>query len=581
MSDVSHTDRSYRRGAIMGLTMAEAFILIAFALLLLFAFWQWEKEKENTPEVRAFRELPYDQRQTVLGASRDGSLEAFIVLKEQGVDFATPASVENPKEKWRFIDQDEVLRLMDAASQLPEDMQRDLADLVENKKAQEVLKEMALLEELVESGREVADLIAKSEIASQVEASGLSVDELLATAQIVESLDSSGHSFEELVAAATAIDAMREEGRTLEELLATARTLAALEQAGQTLEGISQKIRNVEAQEAALVGALQRELGSIVSKVGGRIDDTGAIILPDNVLFEQGKASITPVLAKFLADACEPWLTVLKNSGVEILEVKIEGHASSEWRSGSSARQAYLGNLDLSQRRSQAVSRVCLDFVKTPETLEWARKHMIAVGYSSVRPVMRDGQEDRTASRRVVFSATPNREALLDEIETDAVAASYDRSSFGGWADQDGDCKSTRHEMLSELSVGQIQWSRDSCRVVRGRWTDSYTGRTFTSASDVDIDHLVPLKWAWDHGAHSWSDEKRQQFANDRLNLFVVESSVNTEKSSQGPMSWLPPNARFRCQYVTRFAQVVLKYDLALESDEEASFGALVESLCE
>jgi|GEM_PF-676839 len=581
MSDVSHTDRSYRRGAIMGLTMAEAFILIAFALLLLFAFWQWEKEKENTPEVRAFRELPYDQRQTVLGASRDGSLEAFIVLKEQGVDFATPASVENPKEKWRFVDQDEVLRLMDAASQLPEDMQRDLADLVENKKAQEVLKEMALLEELVESGREVADLIAKSEIASQVEASGLSVDELLATAQIVESLDSSGHSFEELVAAATAIDGMREEGRTLEELLATARTLAALEQAGQTLEGISQKIRNVEAQEAALVGALQRELGSIVSKVGGRIDDTGAIILPDNVLFEQGKASITPVLAKFLADACEPWLTVLKNSGVEILEVKIEGHASSEWRSGSSARQAYLGNLDLSQRRSQAVSRVCLDFVKTPETLEWARKHMIAVGYSSVRPVMRDGQEDRTASRRVVFSATPNREALLDEIETDAVAASYDRSSFGGWADQDGDCKSTRHEMLSELSVGQVQWSRDSCRVVRGRWTDSYTGRTFTSASDVDIDHLVPLKWAWDHGAHSWSDEKRRQFANDRSNLFVVESSVNNEKSSQGPTSWLPPNARFQCQYVTRFAQVVLKYDLALESDEEASFGALAESLCE
>lgn len=581
MSDVSHTDRSYRRGAIMGLTMAEAFILIAFALLLLFAFWQWEKEKENTPEVRAFRELPYDQRQTVLGASRDGSLEAFIVLKAQGVDFATPASVENPKEKWRFIDQDDVLRLMDAASQLPEDMQRDLADLVENKKAQEVLKEMALLEELVESGREVADLIAKSEIASQVEASGLSLDELLATAQIVESLDSSGHSFEELVAAATAIDAMREEGRTLEELLATARTLAALEQAGQTLEGISQKIRNVEAQEAALVGALQRELGSIVSKVGGRIDDTGAIILPDNVLFEQGKASITPVLAKFLADACEPWLTVLKNSGVEILEVKIEGHASSEWRSGSSARQAYLGNLDLSQRRSQAVSRVCLDFVKAPETLEWARKHMIAVGYSSVRPVMQDGQEDRTASRRVVFSATPNREALLDEIETDAVAASYDRSSFGGWADQDGDCKSTRHEMLSELSVGQIQWSRDNCRVVRGRWTDSYTGRTFTSAREVDIDHLVPLKWAWDHGAHSWSDEKRHQFANDRSNLFVVESSVNTEKSSQGPTSWLPPNARFRCQYVTRFAQVVLKYDLALESDEEASFAALVESLCE
>ena len=124
MSDVTQTDRSYRRGAIMGLTMAEAFILIAFALLLLFAFWQWEKEKENPPEVVAFRELPYNQRQIVLAAVRNGSLEAFIALKERGVDFAALASVETPQEKWRFIDQDEVLRLMDAASRLPEDYPR-------------------------------------------------------------------------------------------------------------------------------------------------------------------------------------------------------------------------------------------------------------------------------------------------------------------------------------------------------------------------------------------------------------------------------------------------------------------------
>lgn len=565
----------------MGLTMAEAFILIAFALLLLFAFWQWEKEKENTPEVRAFKELPYVQRQTLLGASRDGSLEAFMVLKEQGVDFSTPASIENPKEKWRFIDQDDVLRLMDAASQLPKDIQRDLADLVESKQAQEILKEMAFLEELVQSGRQVAELIAKSEIAKRVEASGLNVDELLATAKIIESLKESGQSFEELLTATTVIDAMRKEGQSLDELLATAQTLAALEQAGETLEGISQKLQKVEAQEAALVGALQRELGGIVSKVGGQIDDTGAIILPDNILFEQGKANITPILAKFLADACEPWLTVLKNSGVAISEVKIEGHASSEWRTGSSAREAYLGNLDLSQRRSQAVSRVCLDLVKNPDTLEWARKHMIAVGYSSVRLVLRDGKEDRAASRRVVFSATPNREALLEEIETDAVSASYDRSLFGGWNDDDGDCKSTRHELLSELSVGKVHWSPDNCRVVRGRWIDTYTGRYFTSASDVDIDHLVPLRWAWDHGAHSWSEEKRNMFANDRSNLFIVESDVNVEKRSRGPLDWLPPNVDIRCQYTTRFSQIVLKYDLTLEDSENVALNKLVDRMCE
>ncbi|WP_454268608.1 OmpA family protein [Roseovarius sp. MBR-51] len=380
--------------------MAEAFILIAFALLLLFAFWQWEKEKENTPEVQAFKDMPYDQRQTVLTASQDGSIEAFMVLKENGVDFKTPSTVDEPKEKWRFIDQDEVRRLLDAASKFPEDIQRDLADMMESEEAQQILKEMGALEELVSSGKEIADLVASTEVAQAIDESGMSPQDLLATAGILKSLDESGRTFEEVV------DALE--------------TLTALQEAGQTLEGIASKISQAEAQQKMMVGALRSELGEIVSSVGGQIDENGAIILPDTILFEQGQARITPVLEKFLAEACEPWVTTLKSSGVDIAEIKIEGHASSEWRSGSSPRQAYLGNLDLSQRRSQAVLRVCLDFIRNNRTLDWARAHMIAVGYSSVRPVMKDGEEDRAASRRVVLSAAPNRESLIDQIETEA-----------------------------------------------------------------------------------------------------------------------------------------------------------------
>ncbi len=334
----------------MGLTMAEAFVLICFALLLLFAFLQWEVKKENTPDVRAFKSLTYEQRHTVLISAQDGSIEAFVILKKKGIDFATPASVENPKEKWRFIDKDEQLRLLDAAAELPEDVQRDLADMVEADQAVPALEQMAALQELVKAGQSIDALKAQT--------------------------------------------------------------------ANQALEGIAGKIDAAEAQYLALVGAIKSELGGLVSSFGGRIDNEGAIILPDEVLFEQGKANITPQLVRFLAQACEPWLVVLKNSGVQISEVKIEGHASSEWRSGSSPRAAYLGNLNLSQRRSQAVLRTCFDLISDPDLLEWARKHMIAVGYSSVRPVMTNGEEDRKASRRVVFSATPNRDVLFDEIES-------------------------------------------------------------------------------------------------------------------------------------------------------------------
>ncbi len=581
MADASRFNRSYRRGAIMGLTMAEAFILIAFALLLLFAFWQWETEKENTPEVQAFKELPYEQRQTVLVGAQDGSIKAFAELKESGVDFSSPASVEKPQEKWRFIDKGEVLRLVDAASSLPEDMQRDLADMVESQEAQEILKEMAVLEKLVESGRRIADLIDSSDISEALEESGRSVEELLAVSQIIESLENSGHSIDDLEKTAQALEALQEDGRTMEDILRTAQTLAVLEQAGQKLEDISAKIKNAEAQEAALVGALRTELGGLVSSIGGQIDENGAIILPDTVLFDQGKANITPVLAKFLADACSPWLAVLKNSGVDVSEVKIEGHASSEWRSGSSPRQAYLGNLDLSQRRSQAVLQTCMDFVTDSEVLDWARKHLIAVGYSSVRPVLRDGKEDKIASRRVVFSATPNRESLIQEIETEATkTARYDRSLFGGWEDRDGDCLNTRHELLATMSTGQVTYTRNRCAVFRGRWVDSYTGKTFYQADDVDIDHLVPLKWAWEHGADKWPSQRRKDFGNDPANLFIVHDQVNQDKGAMGPDEWLPPKVDFRCQYVTRFRRVVLKYGLILSDDEREAFARISQQSC-
>ncbi len=502
MSSVQQSDRNYRRGAIMGLTMAEAFILIAFALLLLFAFWQWEEEKKNTPDVNAFRQLTEVQRQTVLTSFNDGSIDAFVALKESGMDFSTPADIDNPQEKWRFIDEDELLRLTDAAASLPEDIQRDLADIVEAGQAKKLLREMAVLDDLIK--------------------------------------------------------------------------------AGQTLEGISGKIRDAEAQEAALVGALKSELGGIVANIGGHIDDTGAIILPDRVLFDQGKANITPSLGKFLADACQPWLSTLRNSGVDIAEVKIEGHASSEWRSNSSPREAFLGNLDLSQRRSQAVLRTCLDFVGDAELLEWSRKHLIAVGYSSVRPVLlEDGQEDQASSRRVVFSATPNRQSLIEEIETEAKIARYDRSLFGGWSDNDGDCQNTRQEILQEMSTGDVTLSQSDCTVVRGKWLDPYTGGFKFIARDVEVDHLVPLKWAWDRGAHSWPAKTRSEFANDPANLFVVSSNVNQDKGAKGPLEWLPPLVEFHCQYVTRFVRVAQKYSLEIAEIERNEIDSLRVNLCQ
>lgn len=83
--------------------------------------------------------------------------------------------------------------------------------------------------------------------------------------------------------------------------------------------------------------------------------------------------------------------------------MRIEGHASSEW-SGRAAADAYAANLDLSQARAGAVFKRCLDLAGNDAVAEWARSRLSAVGYSSSRPVIASGVEDRAASRRVVFA---------------------------------------------------------------------------------------------------------------------------------------------------------------------------------
>ena len=49
--------------------------------------------------------------------------------------------------------------------------------------------------------------------------------------------------------------------------------------------------------------------------------------------------------------------------------------------------------------------------------------------------------------------------------------AGYDRTSqFGDWADADGDCRSTRHEVLEQESQVAPTFAASGCTVTTGRW---------------------------------------------------------------------------------------------------------------
>jgi hypothetical protein len=155
---------------------------------------------------------------------------------------------------------------------------------------------------------------------------------------------------------------------------------------------------------------------------------------------------------------------------------------------------------------------------------------------------------------------------------------SYERSAFGhGWGDADGDCQDSRAEALIAASTTTVRFATDKrCRVVTGRWVSPFTGKVIQNSHNIDIDHVVPLKWAWDRGASEWSSAKRENFANDQLNLWPVELSLNRSKGAQPPSEWLPPAGQ--CGYVARFIRIVRQYDLKPSGPEVQWLEKFIES---
>lgn len=167
-----------------------------------------------------------------------------------------------------------------------------------------------------------------------------------------------------------------------------------------------------------------------------------------------------------------------------------------------------------------------------------------------------------------------NQKALQEASrENRSFSLIYRRKSWKHWSDFDGDCMNTRHEILQAQADGKVTLSSDGCSVLRGLWNDPFSGKRITKASDLDTDHVIPLKWANDHGGANWSPKIKEAFANDPLNLLAVDDGLNQSKGAKGPNEWMPPNQAFRCEYIDLWDKVLNKYsDLKMKSSEKRVF---------
>ncbi|MFJ6432111.1 HNH endonuclease family protein [Streptomyces sp. NPDC091416] len=155
-------------------------------------------------------------------------------------------------------------------------------------------------------------------------------------------------------------------------------------------------------------------------------------------------------------------------------------------------------------------------------------------------------------------------------VKAEGSSTGYSRDKFPHWITQSGACN-TREVVLKRDGTNVSQDS--SCAAVSGSWYSQYDGATWTAASDLDIDHMVPLAEAWRSGASSWTTAQRQALANDltRPQLIAVTDNVNQSKSDQDPATWLPSRAAYKCTYVRAWVHVKHYYDLSVDSAEKSA----------
>ena len=189
----------------------------------------------------------------------------------------------------------------------------------------------------------------------------------------------------------------------------------------------------------------------------------------------------------------------------------------------------------------------------------------------------------------------PTAPPVLDAISLlDALAVveehdlEYDRSHFKHWTDADKDgCKANREVLIEEAVEPPTRG--DECKLVGGLWISRYDGLINDDGgrankdADIpgfDIDHMVPLKEAWQSGAHAWTPLRRELYANDlgySESLIAVSASSNRSKSDRDPADWMPPDDGQWCWYATAWVAVKTRWGLSVDPVEADELRSVLE----
>ncbi|MET0765107.1 MAG: HNH endonuclease family protein [Blastococcus sp.] len=214
-------------------------------------------------------------------------------------------------------------------------------------------------------------------------------------------------------------------------------------------------------------------------------------------------------------------------------------------------------------------------------TVEWqlegpAEPSLSSVGQGDVPA----GTLDPTAAAAALVDLPVAEKTSLDGYERGC--GEGEGCVFGpAWSDVDRNGCDQRNDVLRrDLTEVQVREGTQGCVVVAGMLDDPYTGAAVpfakADAAQVPIDHVVPLAAAWVQGAAAWTDDEREQFANDLGNLMATTRAENSSKGDSTADEWVPPDATYGCSYATVVITVKDRYALAVSPGEAATLESLL-----
>jgi len=214
-------------------------------------------------------------------------------------------------------------------------------------------------------------------------------------------------------------------------------------------------------------------------------------------------------------------------------------------------------------------------------TVEWpleepAQPSLSAVGQGDVPA----GTLDPTAAATALVALPVAGKTSLDGYERGC--GDGEGCVFGpAWADIDHNGCDQRNDVLHrDLTVVQVRAGTHDCVVVAGVLDDPYTGQSVpfakVDASEVPIDHVVPLAAAWVQGAARWPADQRRLFANDLGNLMATTRAENAAKGDSTADEWVPSDPSYGCSYATMVVTVKERYALAVSPPEADALRSLL-----